>query len=168
MNRPDLKIRMTDDAGYVPAYAHETDAGIDLCAVCDYDINPGDSTLVRTGLCIELPDGCFGLETPRSGLGSRGITMRNAVGIIDPGYRGELKCALWNTTSETIHVKRHERICQLVIVPFVHANIVLADELSDTDRGKAGYGSTGLGMLPADEKLPPIKDSAAVDPENMQ
>lgn len=151
MNQPNLKIRMTDDAGYTPAYAHKTDAGIDLCAVCDYDIAPGESTLVRTGLCIELPDGYFGLETPRSGLGARGITMRNAVGIIDPGFRGELKCALWNTTSETIHVKRHERICQLVVVPFAHVNIVPTDTLSDTDRGEAGYGSTGLNTLPVNQ-----------------
>lgn len=140
----ELKVNMTDDAGYVPSYAHETDAGLDLRSVEDCDIAPGESVLVRTGVRIEIQNGFFGLTAPRSGLGSKGITLRNCVGIIDSGYRGELLCALWNTTGETFHVSHHDRICQLIVVPCVHCNIVISDELSDSDRGENGYGSTGV------------------------
>ena len=139
-----LRLNMTDDVGYVPAYAHDGDAGIDLRAVEDYDIAPGESALVRTGVRAEIPAGHFGLECPRSGLGAKGITMRNAVGIVDSGYRGEILCALWNTTDETFHVSRHDRICQLVIVPCVRCDVVADAPLAASDRGTDGYGSTGV------------------------
>lgn len=81
---------------------------------------------------------------PRSGLGSSGITMRNAVGIIDSGFRGELKVPLWNTTDEPFLVSPGYRIAQLVILPFVPCSVERADELSDSERGADGYGSTGV------------------------
>lgn len=139
-----LMVCMTDDAGYVPAYAHDGDAGLDLRAVEDYTIPAGGSVMVRTGLRVEIPHGCVGLEFPRSGLGSRGLTMRNAVGVIDSGFRGEVMCPLWNTTDEPFEVRRGDRVCQLVVMPYCPCTIVEADELSDSERGTDGYGSTGV------------------------
>lgn len=139
-----LNVCMTDDAGYVPEYAHEGDAGLDLRAVESYDIGPGVSVMVRTGLRVEIPSGCVGLVFPRSGLGSKGITMRNAVGVIDSGYRGEVMCPLWNTTYRTFHVEKGDRICQIVVMPYCPCWLNEVDELSDTERGADGYGSTGV------------------------
>lgn len=139
-----LKVNMTDDAGYVPEYAHDGDAGIDLRAVEDYDIPEGCSDLVRTGLKCEIPNGCVGLVFPRSGLGSMGITIRNAVGVVDSGYRGEVLAAIWNTTCDQIHISKGDRICQLVVMPYCPCSIELVDDLSDSDRGTDGYGSTGV------------------------
>lgn len=136
-----LRVR-TD--GRLPAYAHEGDAGLDLRAACLCEIPPHSSELVPTGLQVEIPTGCMGLMAPRSGLGSSGITMRNAVGIIDSGFRGELKVPLWNTTDEPFLVSPGYRIAQLVILPFVPCSVERADELSDSERGADGYGSTGV------------------------
>lgn len=139
-----LRVMMDPNAGYVPEYAHSGDAGLDLRSVEDVTLGPGESRLVRTGLHVEIPDGCVGLQFPRSGLGSKGITMRNAVGVIDSGYRGEVRCALWNTTDEPFHVSEGDRVCQLVVMPYVRCHVVDADSLSDSDRGTDGYGSTGV------------------------
>lgn len=139
-----LKVSMTDDAGYVPAYAHEGDAGLDLRAVEDIEIEPGASAMVRTGLRAEVPHGCVGLVFPRSGLGSKGITLRNAVGVIDSGYRGEVLAELWNTTDEPFEVHRGDRVCQLVVMPYCPCTVEESDELSDSERGTDGYGSTGV------------------------
>ena len=139
-----LRVCMTEDAGYVPEYAHEGDAGLDLRAVESYDIEPGQSAMVRTGLRVEIPSGCVGLEFPRSGLGSRGITMRNCVGVIDSGYRGEVLCPLWNTTSETFHVEKGDRVCQIVVMPYCPCSLTEVEELSESERGTDGYGSTGV------------------------
>ena len=140
----DLRVSMSADAGYVPAYAHEGDAGLDLRAVEDYEIPAGQSAMVRTGLHVEIPDGCVGLAFPRSGLGSKGITLRNAVGVIDSGYRGEVLAALWNTTGSAFKVSGGDRVCQLVVMPYVPCSLVESDELSDSERGTDGYGSTGV------------------------
>ena len=139
-----LKVMMDPDAGYVPAYAHEGDAGLDLRSVEDVTIMVGKSKLVRTGLHVEIPDGCVGLQFPRSGLGSSGITMRNAVGVIDSGYRGEVRCALWNTTDVPVTINRGDRICQLVVMPYMPCDVEEVDSLSESERGTDGYGSTGV------------------------
>lgn len=144
MQQRKMRVMMDGDAGYVPAYAHETDAGLDLKAVQDYVVPAHGSVMVRTGCHVELPSGCFGIQAPRSGLGSRGITMRNAIGVIDNGYRGEILCALWNTTDEEFRVAKGDRICQLVVLPYVRCDIDPAESLSDSDRGADGYGSTGV------------------------
>lgn len=139
-----LKVMMDDDAGYVPTYAHDGDAGMDLRAVEDLTIEPGESAMVRTGVHVEIPGSCVGLEFPRSGLGSRGITLRNAVGVIDSGYRGEVLCPLWNTTREPFEVHRGDRVCQLVVMPFCRCEVTDVDALSESERGTDGYGSTGV------------------------
>lgn len=139
-----LRVCMTEDAGYVPAYAHEGDAGLDLRAVDSYDIGPGKSAMVRTGLRVEIPDGCVGLEFPRSGLGTKGITLRNCVGVIDSGYRGEVMAALWNTTDKSFRVERGDRVCQLVVMPYCPCSLEEVEVLSESERGADGYGSTGV------------------------
>lgn len=139
-----LRVMMEDGAGYVPEYAHEGDAGLDLRSTEDTLIPVGQSKLIRTGLHCEIPKGCVGLQFPRSGLGSKGITMRNAVGVIDSGYRGEVRCALWNTSDEPFHVKKGDRICQMVVMPYCPCTLEEAEELSDSERGTDGYGSTGV------------------------
>lgn len=139
-----LMVHMTEDAGYVPEYAHEGDAGLDLRAVEDYTVPAGGSVMVRVGLRAEIPAGCVGLEFPRSGLGSRGLTMRNAVGVIDSGYRGEVLCPLWNTTAEPFEVKKGDRVCQLVVMPYCPCTIEEVSELTDSERGEDGHGSTGV------------------------
>lgn len=139
-----LRVCMTEDAGYVPEYAHEGDAGLDLRAVEEYVIPAGKSVMVRTGLRAEIPTGCVGLEFPRSGLGAKGITLRNCVGVIDSGYRGEVLAALWNTTDKSFKVEKGDRVCQLVVTPFCPCTMEQAESLSDSERGTDGYGSTGV------------------------
>lgn len=139
-----LPVKMDADAGYVPRYAHDGDAGLDLRAVEDYTIATGDSVMVRTGLHVEIPRWHVGLVFPRSGLGSRGITLRNAVGVVDSGYRGEVLAALWNTTHEPFEIHKGDRVCQLVVMPYCPCSVDEVDALSDSERGADGYGSTGV------------------------
>ena len=138
-----LKVKMLVDME-PPAYAHEGDAGLDLRAAEDVTLQPGESRFVRLGIAVEIPVGCVGLQFPRSGLGSKGITLRYAVGVIDSGYRGEVKAALWNTTEDVFEVHAGDRVCQLVVMPYVPCMVEIADELSESERGTDGYGSTGV------------------------
>lgn len=135
---------MDPDAGYVPAYAHEGDAGLDLRAVEDVTVPAAWTTMVRTGLHVEIPHGCVGLVFPRSGLGSKGITLKNAVGVIDSGYRGEVMAAVWNTTLEEFRIRKGDRICQMVVMPYCPCTLQEVEELSDSERGTDGHGSTGV------------------------
>lgn len=139
-----LNITMDKYSRYTPSYSHATDAGIDLRATRPYLIPAHKSALICTGLHVEIPEGYVGLVFPRSGLGSRGITLRNATGVIDSGYRGEIRVALWNTTDEPFDVEQLDRIAQLVILPYVHCDINVCDSLTSTDRGVDGFGSTGV------------------------
>lgn len=139
-----LRVMMDADAGYVPRYAHDGDAGMDLRAVEDCTIDPDESAMVRTGLHVEIPRWHVGLVFPRSGLGSKGITLRNAVGVIDSGYRGDVLAALWNTTSEPFEVHKGDRVCQLVVMPYCPCSVEEVTELSGTERGTGGHGSTGV------------------------
>lgn len=139
-----LKVCMTEDAGYVPEYAHEGDAGLDLRAAEGGAVPAGGSSLVRTGVRVEIPSGCVGLVFPRSGLGSNGITLRNAVGVVDSGYRGEVMAALWNTTDEEFRFEKGDRICQMVVMPYCPCEVVTVEELEGSERGTDGYGSTGV------------------------
>lgn len=139
----DLKVTL-DDGGYMPEYMHDSDAGMDLRAAESVTIPVGKSYKVKTGVHVEIPAGYVGLQFPWSGLGSKGVTLRNAVGVIDSGYRGEILCPIWNTTDEPYTVLAGSRISQLVIVPYIHCNIVKVIEVDESDRGEAGYGSTGV------------------------
>lgn len=130
--------------GEAPAYAHEGDAGLDLRAAEGGAVPAGGSLLVRTGVRVEIPSGCVGLVFPRSGLGSKGITLRNAVGVVDSGYRGEVMAALWNTAGEDFRFEKGDRICQMVVMPYCPCEVVPVDELEGSERGAGGHGSTGV------------------------
>jgi dUTP pyrophosphatase len=129
----------------VPAYAHPGDAGADLCTREDVSLAPGERCLVPTGIALALPDGYVGLVHPRSGLAHRaGLSIVNAPGTIDAGYRGEVQVCLVNLDPATpIELKRGDRIAQLVVQRVETADFVEVDELPDSARGTGGHGSTG-------------------------
>lgn len=130
----------------VPCYAHDGDAGLDLRITRGVTLEPGERATVSTGVAVEVPSGCVGLVFPRSGLASKkGITLVNSVGVIDSGYRGEIGACLLNAGRDTVSLCKGDRVCQLVIVPFVPCTLVPADSLSETERGRDGFGSTGIG-----------------------
>lgn len=136
-------VRLTDTA-VLPTYAHVGDAGMDLYA--DEDIMLGSETwnVISTGVAMSIPEGYVGLVHPRSGLAAKhGITVLNAPGTIDAGYRGEIKVILLNGTDKDFVVRRGDRIAQLVVQEFVHGDIVEVSTLDDTERSTNGFGSTG-------------------------
>ncbi|MEO6792027.1 MAG: dUTP diphosphatase [Ornithinibacter sp.] len=135
----------------LPAYSTDGDAGADLVSVVETTLAPGERALLRTGLTIALPPGTVGLVHPRSGLAHRhGVTVANAPGTIDCGYRGEVLVNLVNldpVESFTVHVG--DRIAQLVIQSYLHGDFAEADSLPDSARGDTGHGSTGGFGVPA-------------------
>ena len=141
----ELRVAQLNDAATLPSRAHEGDAGLDLYACEAAHIGPGERWSVGTGVAVEIPDGHAGLVLPRSGLArEHGIGLVNSPGLIDSGYRGELRVLLLNTDpADTFRVAPGERIAQLVIVPIAIADPVLAPELTDSVRGEGGFGSSG-------------------------
>jgi dUTP pyrophosphatase len=135
----------------MPAYAHPGDAGADLVTAVDVTLAPGERALVPTGIALALPDGYVALVHPRSGLAARhGLSIVNAPGTIDAGYRGEIKVLLINhDPRDQIELRRGDRVAQLVIQRFEHAGFVEVDVLPESVRGAGGYGSTG-GFGPED------------------
>ena len=140
-----VSVRQTDPDLPLPAYAHPGDAGADLVSRVDATIGPGERVLVPTGVAIALPDGFVALIHPRSGLAARhGLSIVNTPGTVDAGYRGEIKVLLINhDRTESVVVKRGDRIAQLVIQRFERARFVAVEDLPDSVRGTGGYGSTG-------------------------
>lgn len=142
----DVPVLRLDPDLPLPAYAHEGDAGIDLLARVDTTLEPGGGrALVPTGIAIALPDGYAGFVQPRSGLALRhGVTCLNSPGLIDSGYRGELKVLLVNTDSAEPHtIVRGERIAQLVVQAVEQVRLVEVPVLEESRRGAEGFGSTG-------------------------
>jgi dUTP pyrophosphatase len=129
----------------VPTRAYPGDAGLDLAACERIELNPGQRALVSTGLAVAIPDGYAGFVQPRSGLAARhGISIVNTPGLVDSGYRGELKVTLLNTdTSETFIVEPGMRIAQLVVLPVPGVEPVEVGELPESHRGTDGFGSSG-------------------------
>lgn len=128
----------------LPAYARAGDAGLDLLAAAPVTLPPGGRELVPTGLRVAIPEGHAGLILPRSGLALRsGVTVLNAPGLIDSGYRGEIGVLLINHGAEVATLGRGERIAQLVIQPVARAVLVEVRQLGDSQRGAGGFGSTG-------------------------
>ncbi len=136
-------LRLHPDAR-LPTTQHPGDAGLDLCAVEDVEVAPGARTMVPTGVAVAIPEGHAGLVLPRSGLASRsGLTLSNAPGLIDAGYRGEVICAVVNLDRETpVRIAKGDRIAQLVIVEIPQVKPTWAERLTDTSRGVGGFGST--------------------------
>ena len=140
-----VKIKKLNENAIIPTYGSPFSAGADLySAMDDVTIEPHATTLIKTGLALELPIGFAGLIYARSGLASkRGLAPANKVGVIDCDYRGEVMVALHNHSEIAQTVAKGERIAQLVITPYVVADFAEADELSETVRGEGGFGSTG-------------------------
>jgi dUTP pyrophosphatase len=138
-------VRRLDPDLPLPAYAHPGDAGADLVAAEDVEIPPGERVLVGTGVAIALPEGYVGLVHPRSGLAARlGVTVLNAPGTVDAGYRGEIKVNLVNhDRASTAKISRGDRIAQLVVQRVERAHFHVVDQLPDSTRGAGGHGSTG-------------------------
>jgi len=128
----------------LPTAQHPGDAGLDLYAVGDVDVAPGARAMVPTGVAVAIPEGHAGLVLPRSGLASRsGLTLSNAPGLIDAGYRGEVICAVVNLDRETpVRIAKGDRIAQLVVVAIPQVKPTWAERLTDTARGVGGFGST--------------------------
>jgi dUTP pyrophosphatase len=128
-----------------PSYAHPGDAGADLVTTVDLTLEPGERVLVPTGVALALPDGYVGLVHPRSGLAARsGLSIVNAPGTIDAGYRGEIKVCLINLDPrQPVALRRGDRIAQLVVQRFERATFVEVEALPESVRGAGGYGSTG-------------------------
>jgi dUTP pyrophosphatase len=141
----ELAVRKLDAGAILPTRAHEGDAGLDLYASEPAHIGPGERWSVGTGIAVEVPAGHAGLVLPRSGLArEHGFALVNAPGLIDAGYRGEVRVLLLNTDpAEIFRVAPGERIAQLVVVPIVPVEPVEAAELSESGRGESGFGSSG-------------------------
>ena len=143
---PTIAVKKLDERAVLPTYGSAYAAGADLYAVLDSDVTiaPGETKLIKTGLAMEIPAGYAGLIYARSGLASkRGLAPANKVGVVDADYRGEVMVALHNHSNIPQTVAHGERIAQLVVAPFLKADYVVAEELSDTVRGVGGFGSTG-------------------------
>lgn len=141
-----IRIKKLNENAIIPTYGTSYSAGADLYALIDsaIEIEPHQTTLVHTGISVEIPEGYCGLIFARSGLASkRGLAPANKVGVIDADYRGEIMVALHNHSDKAQSIDQGERIAQLAIVPFLKAEFEESDNLSDTLRGAGGFGSTG-------------------------
>lgn len=147
MNKETIKIKKLDEKAKLPTHGSEKSAGYDLHArISDgmVTINPHQTVKIGTGLSIEIPDGYFGAIFARSGLATKqGLRPANCVGCCDSDYRGEYIVALHNDTDETQIVTDGDRIAQLVVIPYLPIKFEEVNELSDTERGENGFGSTG-------------------------
>lgn len=140
-----IPVQPSESMHQLPGFAHPGDAGADLAAAERVTLPPGGRALVGTGFSLAIPDGHAGLVMPRSGLAIRsGVTVINAPGLIDSGYRGEVRVALVNHSSEPFEVEIGDRIAQLVIIAVAEVEFVEVDGLSDSSRGQGGFGSTGV------------------------
>jgi dUTP pyrophosphatase len=141
----ELRFTKLNDAAVIPTRAHPGDAGLDLYSTEIAHLGPGERWAVGTGIAVEIPEGHAGLVLPRSGLArEHGIALVNSPGLIDAGYRGEIRVLLLNTDpAETVRIEAGARIAQLLVTPVVIADPVEATELSDSARGDGGFGSSG-------------------------
>lgn len=145
-----LQVVRLDPGVALPTYAHEGDAGLDLAAAGDVTLEPMGRVAVPTGLAVAIPTGWVGLVHPRSGLARRhGVTVANAPGTIDAGYRGEIVVLLINLGTDVVTLEAGDRIAQLLLQPVGRAEIVEVEALDETARGDGGFGSTGLRGGPA-------------------
>jgi dUTP pyrophosphatase len=141
----ELPIRRLHEGAVLPSRAYAGDAGLDLAAAEAVELAPGGRATIGTGLAIALPDGYAGFVLPRSGLASRhGIGVLNAPGLVDSGYRGEVRVILHNHGAEAFRVDPGMRIAQLVLVAVEDVTLVEVDELPASERGECGHGSSGL------------------------
>lgn len=142
-----LQVKRLDPSAILPKYAHEDDAALDLFSIENYEIQPGESHLIRTGIAIALPPNTEAQVRPRSGLALKHqITVLNTPGTIDAGYRGEIGVILINHGKTSFNVTQGMKIAQLAIAPILRAEVEAVEQLSLTVRGDNGFGSTGFGV----------------------
>jgi len=141
-----LRVRRLDDRAVLPRRAYRGDAGLDLHALEGLTLAPGERAAVRTGIAVEIPDGQAGLVLPRSGLALRhGIALVNAPGLIDAGYRGEVRVLLINTDRDApFPISPGDRIAQLLLVRVETPDVIEVDALAASQRGDGGFGSSGI------------------------
>lgn len=137
-----VQIQKIKDNAYIPQYAHEDDAGVDLYSTEDYLLKPGERVLVSTGVAMAIPKGHVGLIWDRSGLAAK-HSMHVLAGVVDSGYRGEVKVVLINLGNGDFSVTKSMRIAQILIQPVISADIEEVDSLDETSRNQGGFGSTG-------------------------
>ena len=145
-NMQNVRVKKIRPGAILPGYGSEYAAGADLYACLEEDavIAPHETLMIPTGLCMEIPEGYGGFVYARSGIASkRGLAPANKVGVIDSDYRGEVTVALHNHSDAPETVGKNERIAQLVIAPFLKVEFTESEDLTDTDRGTGGFGSTG-------------------------
>lgn len=140
----ELPVRRLRDDAILPAQAYAGDAGLDLAACGRYEVGPGERAVIPTGLAVEIPEGYGGFVLPRSGLAAKnGITLLNAPGLIDAGYRGEVQVVFHNTDpSRTFVVEPGMRVAQLVVLPVPQIELVEREALTASERGERGFGSS--------------------------
>jgi dUTP pyrophosphatase len=139
-----ISVQRLDRELPMPTHSHEGDAGVDLYTSIDFKLQSGERRLVPAGIAVAIPKGYVGLVCPRSGMAVKhGITVVNGPGVVDSGYRGELKVALINQGAETVSFERGDRIAQLLVVPVAVQELTEVAELPTSDRGDGGFGSTG-------------------------
>ena len=142
----ELQVQRLHPSAVLPTYAHPGDAGLDLTASRSVHLGPGARAAVPTGLAVAIPEGWVGLVHPRSGLARRhGVTVANAPGTIDAGYRGEVQVLLINLGEAAVEIAAGDRVAQLVLQRVGRARILEVTDLGETDRGTGGFGSTGSG-----------------------
>ena len=138
----ELRIKILDDRATPPRRAHPTDAGLDLAPISSGDtrrVGPGETSIYRTGIAAEIPTGYFGLVVPRSSAKVRGLSIS---GVIDSSYRGDIRIVITNASWNTQTIRHGEHIAQLIIIPCETPAITIVNELSQTDRGTSGFGSS--------------------------
>jgi dUTP pyrophosphatase len=142
----ELRFVKLSEKATLPTRAHDNDAGLDLYAAESARLSPGARVSVGTGLAVQIPDRAGGLVLPRSGLALKhGVTLVNSPGLIDPGYRGEVRVLLLNTDRNLeFQISPGDRIAQLLLVPVAHATPLQAEALDESTRGEGGFGSTGF------------------------
>ncbi|MEK6917030.1 MAG: dUTP diphosphatase [Nanoarchaeota archaeon] len=138
----DVKIVKDDKELTTPHYAHEGDAGIDLRSSVNYVLKPGETKPISTGIRMAIPKGYVGLVWDKSGYAAK-QSIHTMAGVIDSGYRGEIKIVMKNLGDEDFDIKKDMKIAQILIQPIVRANLIEQDSLEDTTRGEGGFGSTG-------------------------
>ena len=137
-----LTFKRLDPRATLPTRGSSQAAGLDIYSIDDLAIEPKQRALVSTGLAVAIPEGHYGRVAPRSGLATKnGLDV--LAGVIDTDYRGEVCCLLYNSGEETIHLPAQSKICQLIVEKIITPTAVWADEISETDRGSGGFGSTG-------------------------
>lgn len=142
MSTDPLKFKRLDERATLPTRGSISSAGLDLYAIEQINIGPQGRVVARTGLSVAVPEGCYGRVAPRSGLAvNYGLDV--LAGVIDSDYRGEILCALYNTSNVPITLEAGSKICQLIIERIITPSAMWADSLSDTTRGVGGFGSTG-------------------------